>query len=65
MKLIIYKNIKELINKIMCKLKPKDFINFVMDLLEDINPDNEEILTFDRGTRIIEVKYKHKYGYRK
>lgn len=65
MKLIIYKNIKELVNKVMCKLKPADFINFVSDLLNTINPDKERTLTFDRGTRIIEVKYKHKYGYKK
>jgi len=65
MKLIIFNNIEELANKIVCKLRNIEFIDFTMNILKLINPDGKEQITLDKGTETIEITYKNKYGTRK
>lgn len=65
MKLIIFNDIEELANKIVCKLRNTEFIDFSMNILRLINPDGKEQITLDKGTKIIEITYKNKYGTRK
>lgn len=65
MKIIVFKNIKELINKIICKLESTEFIDFIILILNCINPDGKEQITIDKGTKIIEITYKNKYGIKK